>query len=98
MPREDDQEILRAIGANVARLRERRGWTQNDLARSLSEVANRTVDVRLVQRVERAQINFGVTLLPQLAHALGVPIPSLFKPAQLATARKGRPKAKPQRL
>jgi transcriptional regulator with XRE-family HTH domain len=82
------RRILATIGANVARLRKRRAWTQADLAGAIG--AN---EIRVIQRVERAEINFGVVLLIELADALDAPISALLRPAKPEPARKGRPPA-----
>jgi transcriptional regulator with XRE-family HTH domain len=79
--------ILRSIAANVQKWRTRRGLTQAELA----ERAN--VELRFVQRVEQAQVNFGVVALVSLAGALAVKPGELLSEAELAPAVRGRPKA-----
>ncbi len=80
------RRILETIGANVARLRERRGWTQADLVGAIG--AN---EIRIVQRVERAEVNFGVVLLVELADALDVTASALLRQAKPRPVRRGRP-------
>jgi transcriptional regulator with XRE-family HTH domain len=88
----EEVQILQRIAANTARRRIELGLTQEKLAKRLGEVADRVVEVRIVQRVEGGKVDFGVTLLVHLARALKVPMVSLFKPAKLAAARRGRPR------
>ena len=77
--------ILAYIGANVRRLRERKGLTQEKLA----EAAD--VDVRYLQRIERGTVNLSVDALVALAESLGVSPTSLFRPAKVTLPRVGRP-------
>lgn len=59
-----------------------------------AELAERAdVELRFVQRVEQAQVNFGVFALVKLADALVVNAAELLLPADLPRARRGRPKA-----
>jgi transcriptional regulator with XRE-family HTH domain len=83
---------LRAIAANVQTWRTRRALTQAQLA-ELAEL-----DVRFLQRVEQGRINFGVVALIELAEALSVTPAALLRPAELAQAKRGRPRAAKQGL
>ncbi len=80
-------DVLERIGANVAARRVRLGLTQQALA------ARADLDLRFIQRVERAQTNLSVTALVALAEALDVPPESLLRPAELPPPRVGRPPA-----
>jgi transcriptional regulator with XRE-family HTH domain len=80
--------ILTRIAANVRRIRERRGWTQAELAERAE------LDLRFVQRVEGASLNFGVAALAALAEALDVTPGILFRAATLPAPRRGRPPRK----
>ena len=82
--------ILNSIAANVRRLREARDLTQEQLA----EAAD--LDVRQVQRIERASLNFGVVALVSLAEALDVSATRLLKFAELDPPRRGRPRQRPR--
>lgn len=82
-------EVIRYIGANVRRARLRSGLTQERLA----ELAG--LDLRFVQRVERAETNLGVAALVALADALDVAPALLFRKAQLSPAQRGRPRNRP---
>jgi transcriptional regulator with XRE-family HTH domain len=79
-------ELIRYVGANVRRMRLRRGLTQERLAEDAG------LELRFVQRVERAETNLSVAALVGLADALGVPPGQLFKKAELPPAQRGRPK------
>jgi transcriptional regulator with XRE-family HTH domain len=59
--------------------------TQDELA----EAAD--LDLRRVQRVERAEVDVGLVALSALADALDVPPGRLFRPATFEVPRKGRP-------
>lgn len=79
------REVLTSIAANVRRLRKRRGLTQQQLAEETE------VDLRYLQKVEAAEVDFGVSFLQVLADALDVRPSSLLKPATLPEPRRGRP-------
>jgi len=81
-------EILRSVAANVRRIRERQGLSQEALAEQAD------LDVRAVQRVEQGKINFGVVVLVLLAAALGVSPARLLRPATLERRLRGRPLTK----
>ncbi|UJR83639.1 helix-turn-helix domain-containing protein [Sandaracinus amylolyticus] len=82
------EEVLESIAANVVRLRTVRGYTQEVLAEHAG------LDLRYLQRVERAKVNLSVAVLVQLADALEVAPGRLFRPASLPPARRGRPPAR----
>jgi transcriptional regulator with XRE-family HTH domain len=82
-------EMLERIAANVATRRIGLGLTQQGLA----DMAD--LDLRFIQRVERAQTNLSVSALVALAAALEVAPEALFRPARLPPARVGRPPAAP---
>lgn len=62
----------RAFGARLRELREARGMTQEDLA----DAAGLARPV--IGYIERAERDFGVSHLFDLANALGVPVSDLF--------------------
>ena len=64
MPPLERQELLESIAANVRRRRSELGLTQQELAERAG------VDLRYLQKVEAAEVDFRVTLLPTLAGAL----------------------------
>lgn len=80
-------EVLERIGANVLARRSHLGLTQQGLA----DMAD--LDLRFIQRVERAQTNLSVTALVALAAALAVAPEELLRPARLPPPRVGRPPA-----
>ena len=86
MPTERVVQVLGYIGANTLRLRQQRGVTQERLA----ELAD--LDLRFIQRIERAARNLSIGVLVPLADALGVDPRELLAPAELLPARRGRPK------
>jgi transcriptional regulator with XRE-family HTH domain len=75
----------------VRRWRERRGLTQAALAEKAG------LDLRHVQRVERARTNTGVLALVQIAVALGVAPGALFRAAAATAPTRGRPARKSAR-
>ncbi|WP_437586511.1 helix-turn-helix domain-containing protein [Sorangium sp. So ce1000] len=91
MPDARLDEVLRSIGANVRRIREKRGMTQQELA-DAAEIA-----LRFLQKVEHAQTNVGVAVLVRLADVLGVRPGVLFRQRELPPVKRGRPrKARPR--
>ena len=94
VPRRDDDgpaaaaPLLERIGANVAARRAHLGLTQQGLADAAD------LDLRFIQRVERARTNLSVTALVALAAALEVAPEWLFRPAARAPPQVGRPPAR----
>lgn len=81
------KKVLRSIGANVRRFRERAHLTQEELA----EAAR--IQSRYVQDIERARaLQLSVVVLVAIADALDVDERALLRPAELQPARPGRPK------
>jgi transcriptional regulator with XRE-family HTH domain len=81
-------EVLRYVGSNVRRWRTRRGLTQAGLA----EAAD--LDLRFVQRIERAAGVPSLRTLLAIADALEVGPAALFRAAKLQPGRTGRPATK----
>ncbi|AGP39253.1 Cro/Cl family transcriptional regulator [Sorangium cellulosum] len=85
------QEVLNFIGANVRRIRLKRGMTQQELADAAA------VGLRYLKKVEHAQTNVGMAGLVKLADALGVRPGVLLRPRELPPVKRGRPrKARPR--
>lgn len=78
-------DALRHLAANVQRARAKRGKTQAELA----EAAD--LDLRFVQRIERAATTPSVATVVALSEALDCPLSALFKPAKMPAPRTGRP-------
>ena len=83
--------LLGYIAANVRRLREKRGLSQERFA----EVAG--LDFRFSQRVERGRLNFSIETLVRLAAALDTTPGTLLRPAKLSPPKPGRPRKKTAR-
>lgn len=64
--------LLRALGSNVKRLRESKGWTQEALA------AKAGLDRSYVAGIEAGIRNPSTKALAKLARALGVSLSTLF--------------------
>ncbi|XXT24420.1 helix-turn-helix transcriptional regulator [Sorangium sp. So ce429] len=79
-------EVLSSIGANVRRIRLKRGMTQQELA-DAAEIA-----LGFLQKVERAKTNVGVAVLVRLADVLGVRPGVLFRQRELPPVKRGRPR------
>ncbi|KYF73305.1 helix-turn-helix domain-containing protein [Sorangium sp. So ce388] len=79
-------EVLSSIGANVRRIRLKRGMTQQELA-DAAEIA-----LGFLQKVERAKTNVGVAVLVRLADVLGVRPGVLFRQRELPAVKRGRPR------
>ncbi len=84
MPRPNytDRDLLRLVGARVRQARERKGWTQEQMAERLS------VGPETVSRYETGAIPLSLTMLVRVAGALGVEPVSL-----LPAPKKGQQKA-----
>jgi len=79
------QRIIRFVGANVRRLREERGWSQDDLGKK-TDSSRRTI-----QDLELGDGNPGLKLLVAVATALEVDPAELFRPAPFERRDAGRP-------
>lgn len=86
MPTVDPQTLRRraAFGDAVRRLRQERGWTQEELAHRTG------FDRKSVNRIENASYSPAVDRLFPLADALGVAVSALFADDPGAGARRGK--------
>jgi len=80
--------VLDYFAANLRRLRKRRGLTQQRLAELTK------IDIRYLQRIERASVNVGLMTLARVAAVLDVPCGALVRKARLSKAQVGRPRMK----
>ncbi|MFZ5897063.1 MAG: helix-turn-helix domain-containing protein [Myxococcota bacterium] len=85
------QEVIKHLGGNVQRLRQKRGLTQERLAEMTS------LDLSYTQRVERGQINVTLGTLVTFADALEVPPAALLRPGKGPVITRGRPTTKRRR-
>ena len=83
MARQPDQ--LSSLAANIRALREKRGWTQEQLAETAG------LATRYVQTLESPKANPRAVILIAIADALDVEIGRLFKPATFQAREPGRP-------
>ena len=82
---------LARVAANVRRLREARGWTQEEAAFQCDDMAS-----PLLRRVELAATNVTALTLTRLATGFGVDVAELLAPVDAPAPRKvGRPKKVP---
>ena len=82
---------LARIAANVRRLREARGWTQEEAAFQCDDLAS-----PLLRRIELAASNVTALTLTRLAEGFGVDIAELLAPVEVPPPRKvGRPRKVP---
>lgn len=79
---------IRSVAANVRRLREQQGWSQEALAEASG------VDLKSVQVLERGTGNPTARVLIAVATALGVPTGRLFRAATMEPRPRGRPPKK----
>lgn len=68
---------IKAFGAHLRHLREKRGWSQQELA-DYADVAKMTV-----HRIETAQFSLTLDVMISLACALGLPLDEMMKQAVL---------------
>jgi len=83
-------EVLASIAANVRSARQERGWSQAELAERAE------LELRQLQRIEAADIDFGVTKLVAIADAFGIPADALLLAQRLPNPVKGRPRRRPK--
>jgi ribosome-binding protein aMBF1 (putative translation factor) len=69
----DELDIVKRIGENIKRIREAKGWVQEDM----SDFGHAW---RHYQRIEKGKRNLTLLVLIRLAKALGVDISDLTKP------------------
>lgn len=80
--------LLGRIGANVRRLREAKGWTQEECADRCGEMS-----APLLRRIELASTNVTALTLARLAEGLDVDAAELLAPGTPHTKRRpGRPR------
>lgn len=77
------------VGANVRRLREERGLTQEALAETAG------LDVRQINRAEGGRHAMNLGTLVMLANALNVSPAALLQPANMPEIKRGRPRKRP---
>lgn len=86
--------ILGRVAANVRRLREAKGWTQEEAAHQCRELA-----VLVYASIERAENNFTAVTLARLAKGFGVDARELLEPAPAPPPRPpGRPRKYPAKV
>lgn len=83
----DFETVKRCLAANVARLRARRGWSQQQAADAAG------LDLKHLQKVEYGALNASLRTLVRLANAFGVPVGRIVAPttARLHKRPVGRP-------
>lgn len=67
------EDLARRIGKRIIQLREKKGWTQADLARACMK------DRQSIERIESGNTNPTVFTLSEIAGALEVNLVELFK-------------------
>ncbi|AWD24953.1 helix-turn-helix transcriptional regulator [Micrococcus luteus] len=72
--------IEEVIGTNLRRVREGRGQSQTEFGAALGEVLGSTWKPQTVSAAEKGRRQFVAADLVALAHALGVPVPTLLTP------------------
>jgi len=82
--------LLGRVGANLRRLREAKGWTQEECAHRCGDMAP-----PLLRRIELASTNITAVTITRLCKGLDVDPSELFAPTTLPPYRgPGRPKKK----
>ena len=87
----DFETARRYLAANIARLRQSRGWTQEDAAGAAG------ISSKHLQKLEYGQLNPNLRTLVSVASAFGLPVGRLLAPTRHPVPRRpvGRPKARP---
>jgi transcriptional regulator with XRE-family HTH domain len=84
------QSVVDRVAANVRRLREVKGWTQEEAAHQCSGL-----HATLYRTVEAGRTNVTAATLARLSEGFGVDVVELFVPAPpLVKRRRGRPPKK----
>lgn len=84
---ENYRAVVERIGANVRKLREARGWTQEECAYRCQDLGP-----ALLRTIEAGRTNVTAATLVRLSDGLGVDIAELFVPATPIVKRnRGRP-------
>jgi putative transcriptional regulator len=65
------EKFKKLIGQRIIALREKKGWSQADLARAVGK------DRQAIEKIENGKVNPTVFSLFEVASALGVPLPTL---------------------
>jgi transcriptional regulator with XRE-family HTH domain len=67
------EELAAKVGERIVHLREKKGWTQSDLARACMK------DRQSIERIENGKTNPTLFTLLEIANVLEVPMVDLFK-------------------
>lgn len=66
-------QLKKALGTRIIKLREQKGWSQSDLARACNK------DRQAIEKLENGKVNPTLYTLLELANALGISLPELVK-------------------
>jgi putative transcriptional regulator len=69
----DKEDIAKKIGTRIVQLREKKGWTQSDLARACMK------DRQSIERIESGKTNPTLFTLHEIAQALEITVSDLTK-------------------
>ncbi|KYG01441.1 Cro/Cl family transcriptional regulator [Sorangium cellulosum] len=83
------EAVLVYIAANLRRLRQKRGMTQEGLAEAAE------LDLRTLQDIEGMRQSVSLGALVRLANALDVSPGVLLRPAEMPEIKRGRPRKYP---
>jgi transcriptional regulator with XRE-family HTH domain len=72
----EDDASFEGLGQAIAAIREQRGLSRDELAKQIDD------EPAIVERIEQGSINADWATLRTIAHALAVPLPSLFELAE----------------
>ena len=73
MTEQEQKEYLKKLGKFVVELRQKKGMKQYELADALD------IDVRVMRRIEKGEMNFQILFLFELAFVLDIDASSLIK-------------------
>ncbi|WP_100075068.1 helix-turn-helix domain-containing protein [Chryseobacterium camelliae] len=66
-------QLKKALGTRIIRLREQKGWSQSDLARACNK------DRQAIEKLENGKVNPTLYTLLEVANALEISLPELVK-------------------
>jgi len=66
-------QLKKAFGTRIIKLREQKGWSQSDLARACNK------DRQAIEKLENGKVNPTLYTLLEVANALEISLPELVK-------------------
>lgn len=81
--------VVERVASNVRRLRDARGWTQEECAFQCGDL-----DVTLLRMIESGRTNVTAATVARLVDGFGIDVRDLYEPAPPLVRKRGRPPKK----